>query len=188
MRSRPSITLIPHGTPAAGRLLTLIAASALALAPWAAGPARAGFADEDLLEGVVLDVGGDPASGAAVVLAGHGDRKDTVADAGGRFRIEPVAPGVYRLSATAENIESAEIRIEVREGEAPPLVTLVLRPPQPVAFDVPVSFDVPASRPTAGRLEVILAGEYLLNHRFETGHMPAMTLGAPRTGSWPACV
>ncbi len=43
------------------------------------------------------------------------------------------------------------------------------------------TLDVFASMPVAGRLEVFLAGENLLNDRFETGRTPVVTLGTPRT-------
>jgi hypothetical protein len=155
-----------------GGPVALLVVGALALL--AAAPARGDDGDQGRLEGVVMDAGGAPAAGATVILAGHGVHRDTPADAGGRFRIGPIDPGVYLLSATLGSIASSEIRVEVREGEAPALVTLLLRPPLPV-------LDVFASMPVAGRLEVFLAGENLLDDRSETGRAPVVTLGAPRT-------
>ncbi len=157
--------------------LVFLVVAALALAPGTAGFAGAdtnAAASGERLEGVVLDVGGTPASGAAVTLTGRELRREAPADSGGRFFLE-APPGVYLLRAAAGGIESAEIRIEIREDEAPPLVTVQLRPP------VPVDGDVFASMPVAGRLEVFLAGENLLDGRFETGSTPVVTLGAPRT-------
>jgi len=161
------------------------------------------------LEGVVVDGGGAPAGGVVVILAGRGVRRDALTNDGGGFQIDPVAPGSYLLSANAGSIASGEVRIEVRDGEAPPHVTLVLKPPvsldgerqprendhrpsdprppddsvrpdSPVGPDGPSpSDDLPTSSPFAGRLEILLAGANLLSDRFETGRTPVVSLGPP---------
>ncbi|HET8948628.1 MAG TPA: carboxypeptidase-like regulatory domain-containing protein, partial [Candidatus Polarisedimenticolia bacterium] len=106
--------------------------AAAILAPWSS-PAGTALADDPgkRLEGVVLDIGGSPASGAAVTLKGRDIRREAPADAGGRFFLE-APPGAYLISAADGSIASAEIGVEIRDGEATPLVTLQLRPPQPV--------------------------------------------------------
>ncbi len=114
--------------------LAFFVAAVLALAPGPKGFAAADTnadASGERLEGVVLDVGGAPASGAAVTLTGRELRRESPADAGGRFFLE-APPGVYLLRAATGSVESAEIRIEIRADETPPLVTLQLRPPMPV--------------------------------------------------------
>jgi len=122
-----------------GTALNFIVAAVLALAPEMVGFAGADTKEDApgaRLEGVVLDVGGTPASGAAVTLTGREIRRESPADAGGRFFLE-APPGVYLLRAATGGVESAELRIEIREDEAPPLVTLRLRPPMPV--DAPLA-------------------------------------------------
>ncbi|HEV8201523.1 MAG TPA: carboxypeptidase-like regulatory domain-containing protein [Candidatus Polarisedimenticolia bacterium] len=121
--------------------LGFFVAAILALAPGTIGLAGADTeetAPGARLEGVVLDVGGTPASGAAVTLTGRELKREAPADAGGRFFLE-APPGVYLLRAATGGVESADLRIEIREDETPPLVTLRLRPPMPV--------DVAASHP-----------------------------------------
>jgi len=122
-----------------GAVLILFTAAVLALAPGTIGFVGAETKEDApgaRLEGVVLDVGGTPASGAAVTLRGRELKREAPADAGGRFFLE-APPGVYLLHAATGDVESAELRIEIREDEAPPLVTLRLRPPMPV--DAPLA-------------------------------------------------
>lgn len=150
-----------------------LAVGADGLRPGAAGAPQAPACGSERLEGMVMDVAGTPAGGVIVSLSGSNIRREAMTNNGGGFTIEPVTPGVYLLSATIGSVASEEVRVEVRAGEAPPHVTLTLRPPQPV--------DLFTSMPIAGRLEVFLAGENLLNDRFETGRTPVVTPGSPRT-------
>jgi len=56
------------------------------------------------VEGRVVDAGGDPVAGAEVQLTTEDHELSEArsrSDAGGRFHLEPVAAGVYRLRATA---------------------------------------------------------------------------------------
>jgi hypothetical protein len=180
----------------------------LAAAPllWlCASVAARALTGEERLEGVVVDGGGAPAGGVVVILAGRGVRRDTLTNDGGGFQMDPVAPGTYLLSASAGSIASGEVRIQVRDGEAPPHVTLVLKPPvsldgehkthesdprppnDSLRPDGPLpSDDLPSSNPFAGRLEVLQAGANLLNDRFETGRTPVVNPGPPsRHGRCP---
>jgi hypothetical protein len=130
--------------------LIFFVAALLALTPGSIGFAGADTKEDEpgeRLEGVVLDVGGTPASGAAVTLTGKELKREAPADAGGRFFLE-APPGVYLLRAATGGVESAELRIEIRADEAPPLVTLQLRPPMPV--DAQRAPEIVESRVTRG--------------------------------------
>jgi hypothetical protein len=149
-----------------GRRRTALTLVVIVLSLASGATARA-VTGADRLEGMVVNSGGAPAGGVIVSLSGRGVRREALTNDGGGFQIEPLTPGVYLLSATAGSIASEEVRVEIHEGEAPPHVTLTLKP-------------LFASTPIAGRLEVLLAGGNLLNDRFETGRAPVVTLGAPR--------
>lgn len=88
------------------RLVVLL----LALAVHAA-PVRAQTA---VLTGTVRDAAGAPLPGASVVLAGT--TRGAAADADGRFRIEQLAPGAYRVVATMLGYTSAVEPVRLAEG------------------------------------------------------------------------
>src|SRR5262249_61634745 len=105
--------------------------------------------------------------------------RDALTNEGGEFLIDPVAPGTYLLSAAAGNIASEEIRVEVRDGEAPPHVTLVLKPLLSDGTPRDRRGDGSEQPDDSRRPGVLKAGANLLNERIETGRIPVVTPGPP---------
>ena len=140
------------------RRIALIAAALAVSLPMAAQQVSATGAER--LEGMVMDVGGTPAGGVIVRMSGRSMSREALTNNVGGFTIEPVAPGVYLLSAAAGSIASEEVRVEVREGEAPPHVTLTLRPPLPVeTVTVTAARREEPADATAASVAVLDAGE-----------------------------
>ena len=121
------------GHPGRIRRVPLLCGAALILSLPGTVWTPAALTGAERLEGMVVDVGGMPSGGAIVSMTGRGLRREALTHDGGGFLIEPVAPGVYLLSAAAGSIASEEVRIEIKDGEAPPHITLTLKPPLPVA-------------------------------------------------------
>lgn len=87
--------------------------------------AAAASAQTATLEGTVRDLGGAPLPGVSVYLAGT--TRGDATDADGRYAIEAVSPGLYRLVGSMVGYETGDAAIQVQPGQ--PLSTdLTLAP------------------------------------------------------------
>jgi hypothetical protein len=73
------------------------------------------------VRGRVQSSGGSGIAGATVELRGGTEPRRVVADAGGDFAVDDLAPGSYQMSVTAEGWTAYEGSIELRAGANPPL-------------------------------------------------------------------
>lgn len=104
-RRRRSGPALAHFRPLAAALLAVVVAAAAHAQPAAAPGAVAG---------TVRDADGRPLAGASVYLSGT--TRGDAADADGRFRIEGVPPGAYRVVASMIGFETGAEPVEIGPG------------------------------------------------------------------------
>ena len=106
-------------------LSRLVAATALALAFTAAGPAWATPRAGVLVRGQVLhSLTGEPVIGAKVIF--QEDRRQTLSGPEGRFQFEKVRPGTYHLSVEAQGFSARHQEVKVTAPDT--IINLLVDP------------------------------------------------------------
>lgn len=133
----------------------------------------AGVAQPGAIRGRVIDSSGGVIVGARVRITSGPGRGETVSDDEGRFSIEELPPGSYRLRISAPDFYPySTARIPVESGQAPELDILLEVAVQPEEITVsPADF---ANRISATLGTLVLTGEALESLPSGPGGLPAM--------------
>lgn len=112
---------------------------------------------QSVLNGQVIDAeSGEPLTGVHVFLSSR--LQGTITNTNGEFRIEPVAPGSYKVVASIIGYESASERVDVLPGENKQVPDLRLKP---VVYELD-AVQVTASQPRLWKKRLARFNEYFL--------------------------
>lgn len=138
------------------------------------------------LQGRVTDPSGGPLPGAQVSVNGEGGSRTVSADKNGFFQIQDLAPGHYRLSATADALAPGQpTDVELHAGQKLTQNLRLSYPPYSEHVEVTAQkrpetlVEVPAS-------VAVIAGDTLENHRVQDlQDLAALVSGLTVTGDEP---
>lgn len=123
-------------------LLALIALGAIAYVPAQAATGRGS------IRGIVMDAGGGPLIGAAVVVLADAEAakaekvvRRASTDGEGRFTAAGIAPGHYRVKAEAEGFKPVELAADVRANKVTVFDSIFLRRITALADDTSMNTD-----------------------------------------------
>ena len=126
----------------ATRLLALIALGAIAYVPAQAAAGRGS------IRGVVMDAGGAPLIGAAVVVLANAEAakaekvvRRASTDGEGKFTAAGIAPGHYRVKAEAEGFKPVELAADVKANKVTVFDSIFLRRVTALADDTSMNTD-----------------------------------------------
>jgi hypothetical protein len=174
---------VPH-SPSSPRRALLLAALVLCL--WA--PRAAAAQEAAALRGQVRDAAGAPLGGVQVSARGQGagTRRATVTDAAGRYRLEGLPPGRYRVQARQLGFAPGEAEVVLARGGTP-VLDFALRVRALVVDTVTVTSRNPAAirrGDTEYATEVSQAAIQLLPLRPDVDEVVGLTPGARGGQVW----